>query len=119
VLYAAVRVVVARAADLPSLTGREAADLAGLRDAASRLREQGARAVVISGWSAHGRVLDLLDDGGELAVLDTARIHAAHVPGLAGSYAAALAAHLARGLALRDAAEAAQRYVGFRIVRGR
>lgn len=118
-LYPAARVVVARAAELSSLTGREAEDLSGLRDAAQKLRDRGAQAVVISGWIAHGRVLDLLDDGGEVSLLDTARIHAAHVAGLAGAYAASLAAHLARGLTLRDAAEAAQRYVGFRITRGR
>ena len=39
--------------------------------------------------------------------------------GLAGAHAAALAAHLARGLSLSTAADAAQRYIGFRLMRGR
>jgi hydroxymethylpyrimidine/phosphomethylpyrimidine kinase len=117
--YPAARVVVARAADLAALTGDDASELTDLKDAASRLLGQGARAVIISGSIVHWRVLDLLNDAGELTLLDTARIQAPHVPGLAGTYAAALAAHLARGLTLRDAAEAAQRYVGFRILRGR
>ena len=118
-LYPAARVVVARAADLASLAERSVDDLDALRGAALRLREQGARAVVIAGWLLRGRVIDLLDDDGQIVLLDTARIRVPRVPGLAGAYAAALAAHLARGLPLSTAAEAAQRYVGFRLVRGR
>lgn len=118
-LYPAARVVVARAADLPFLTEVKVDDLDGLRDAASRLRDQGARAAVVAGWVARGRVLDLLDDDGDVVLLDTGRIHVPRIPGLSGAYAAALAAHLARGLPLKDAAEAAQRYIGFRLVRGR
>ena len=118
-LYPAARVVVARAADLASLAEWSVDDLDALRGAALRLREQGARAVVIAGWLLRGRVIDLLDDDGQIVLLDTARIQVPRVPGLAGAYAAALAAHLARGLPLSTAAEAAQRYVGFRLVRGR
>ena len=118
-LYPAARVVVVRAADLASLADRTVVDLDVLRGAALQLREQGARAVVVAGWLVRGRVLDLLDDDGQVVLLDTARIQVPRVPGLAGAYAAALAAHLARGLPLQNAAEAAQRYIGFRLVRGR
>jgi len=110
-LFPAARVVVARVAD--------AVDLDGLRDEAKRLRDQGARAVLIAGLIVRGRVLDLLDDDGNVVLLDTARVQAPRVPGLAGAHAAALAAHIARGLALPDAAAAAQRYIGFRLQRGR
>ena len=118
-LYPAARVVVVRAADLASLADRTIEDLDVLRGAALQLREQGARAVVVAGWLVRGRVLDLLDDDGQVVLLDTARIQVPRIPGLAGAYAAALAAHLARGLPLSTAVEAAQRYVGFRLVRGR
>jgi hydroxymethylpyrimidine/phosphomethylpyrimidine kinase len=64
-------------------------------------------------------VLDLVDDDGHVVLLDTARIQTSRVPGLAGAHAAALAAHLARGASLSNAAEAAQRYIGFRLQRGR
>jgi hydroxymethylpyrimidine/phosphomethylpyrimidine kinase len=117
-LYPAARVVVARAADLAFLADRDVLDLDGLRAAASRLRSHGARAVIIAGWLVRGRVLDLLDDDGQVVLLDTGRIHVARIPGLAGAYAAALTAHLARGLSLQDAAAAAQRYIGFRLLRG-
>ncbi len=118
-LYPVARVVVVRAADLASLAGRGVDDLDALRGAASRLREEGAKAVVVAGWLARGRVIDLLDDDGQFVLLDTARIQVPRIPGLAGAYAAALAAHLARGLPLAAAVEAAQRYIGFRLVRGR
>jgi hydroxymethylpyrimidine kinase/phosphomethylpyrimidine kinase len=118
-LYPIARVVVARAVDLPFLADREIEDLDGLREAASRLRDRGAKAVVIAGWLSRGRVLDLLDDEGQVVLFDTGRIHAPRVPGLAGAYAAALTAHTARGLSLQDAAAAAQRYIGFRLMRGR
>lgn len=118
-LFPAARVVVARAADVPFLAGMEVTDLDGLRDAAKRLRDQGARAAVVAGLLLRGRVLDLLDDDGSVVLLDTARIQAPRVQGLAGAHAAALTAHLARGLPLASAAEAAQRYIGFRLQRGR
>ena len=118
-LFPVARVVVARAADLAALADRAVDDLDALRGAALRLREQGARAVVVAGWLVRGRAIDLLDDDGEVVLLDTTRIQAPHVPGLAGAYVAALAAHLARGLPLSTAVESAQRYIGFRLLRGR
>ena len=118
-LFPAARVVVARAAEVAFLAGRDVDDLDDLRDAAKRLRDQGARAVVIAGLLIRGRVLDLLDDDGGTVLLDTTRIQAPRIPGLAGAHAAALAAHLARGLELSTAVEAAQRYIGFRLQRGR
>lgn len=118
-LFPAARVVVVRAADLDRLVGRDASDIDGLRAAAARLRALGARAAVVAGLLVQGRVLDLVDDEGRVALLDTSRIQAPRVPGLAGAYAAALAAHLARGSPLAEAAQAAQRYVGFRLRRGR
>jgi hydroxymethylpyrimidine/phosphomethylpyrimidine kinase len=118
-LFPLVRAVVARATDLAILAGRDAEDLDGLRDAAAAVRAQGARAVVVAGLLLRGRVYDLVDDDGTVSLLDATRVQAPHVRGLSGAYAAALAAHLARGADLRKAAEAAQRYVGFRLARGR
>jgi len=97
----------------------EARDLGAMREAASRLRDAGARAVLVTGGASGGRILDLLDDGGRITVLDTSRIQAQHLPGLAGSHASALTAHLAREESLAEAAEAAQRYVALRLRRGR
>ena len=113
------RVIVARASDVAGDGGRDVVDFEELRAAAAELRDRGARAVVLCGLIVRGRVIDLLDDGGSVVALDTARIQAKRVEGLADAHAAALAAHLARGLTLPQATEAAQRYVGFRLRRGR
>ncbi len=118
-LYPVARVVVVRAVELAFLADRAIEDLQGLRSAAVHLKALGARAVVVAGWLSRGRVIDLLDDDGQVVLLDTARVHAPRIPGLAGAYAAALAAHLARGQLLSAAVEAAQRYIGFRLMRGR
>jgi hydroxymethylpyrimidine/phosphomethylpyrimidine kinase len=118
-LFPVARAVVARASDLVLLAGKAAEDLDGLREAAAAVRGQGARAVVVAGLLLRGRVFDLVDDDGRVSLLDAARVQAPYLRGLSGAYAAALAAHLARGADLRKAAEAAQRYVGFRLTRGR
>lgn len=118
-LVPAARVVVARASAMSLRGGRAVTDLPGLKSAVKELRDRGARAAIVAGLSARGRVMDLLDDGGAVVLFDTTRIQASRVDGLAGAHAAALAAHLARGLALASAAEAAQRYIGFRLRRGR
>ena len=113
------RVCVVRASDLPGAEGNGAPELPALRAAAAALRTGGARAVLIAGASWHGRIVDLLDEDGSEAVLDTARVCAPRIAGLASAHAAALAAHLAHGRSLLQAAEAAQRYVAQRLQRGR
>ena len=88
----------------------EAEALAGLRgprrELAERIRELGARAVVVTG--GHGdEPGDLLVDGeGELLIpVERRARHATHGSGC--THSATLAAHLARGSSLRDAARAA------------
>jgi hydroxymethylpyrimidine/phosphomethylpyrimidine kinase len=115
----AARVLVLRAADLAVMGAPEAGDVAGMRSAAAFFRGRGARAVLITGAPARGRILDYLDDGGREQVLDASRIQAPHVAGLAGAHAVALACHLGRGVELPQAAEAAQRYVALRLQNAR
>jgi len=112
------RVCVLRAADLGA-EGNGVPELSALRAAAAARRAGGARAVLIAGASWHGRIVDLLDEDGVESVLDTARVCAPRIAGLASAHAAALAAHLAHGRPLLQAAEAAQRYVAQRLQRGR
>jgi len=118
-LFPRARLFLVRAGDLREWTGSEAEGLEGFRDAAQALRNRGARAVLVSGGAARGRVLDLLDDDGRTAWLDAPRIQAPRLEGLSDAHAAAVAASLARGLDPYDAACAAQRYVGFRLARPR
>ena len=110
-LLAIAAVAVVRAGD--------ARDVEGLQRVAARMRGEGARAVLVAGGALRGRMVDLLDEEGRVTVFDTSRIQAPRIPGLAGSHVTALTAHLARAETLVRAAEAAQRYVGIRLRRGR
>jgi hydroxymethylpyrimidine/phosphomethylpyrimidine kinase len=116
-LYPLAAVVVARAGDVEVLAGESVDDVEGMARAAASLRSRGARSVLIAG-AVHGdRVVDLLDEGGQTSLFDVSRIAAPRLAGLSGVHAAALAAHLARGWSIAKAADAAQRYVGFRLQR--
>ena len=118
-LYGRARVVVIRAKDALRLTGVEVSGFDTLREAAEAMRRLGARAVIVAGFQAHERVADVVNDAGTVTLFDAPRIQAAHVEGIAGAYATAVAGHLARGVAPGRAAEAAQRYVAMRLMRGR
>jgi hydroxymethylpyrimidine/phosphomethylpyrimidine kinase len=113
------RLLVVRASDVGTLTGVDVDDAESLQPAAERLRAQGAGSVLIVGVTARGRVLDVLDEEGRLALFDASRVAAPRIPGLAGAHAAALSCHLAHGRSLREGVDAAQRYVATRLQRGR
>ena len=117
-LFPRARVVVLRAGDIRRWTGTDLGSLRDLRRSVGAVREHGARAVVISGWAGGGRVVDVVDDDGQVTVLDTTRIAAPRVGGISAAHAAALSARLAAGEALTEAAASAQRYVGSRLRRG-
>lgn len=118
-IFPEARAIVVRASDLDAWLGEAAAGIDGIRAAARELRGQGARAVVVAGLVEGDRVVDVVDDDGRCSLFDTARLRGPHVAGLSGAFSAAMAAHLAHGLALIRAVEAAQRYVALRLVRGR
>lgn len=118
-LFPLSRVVLVRASDLRELTGDTPSGLDSLKRAASSLRRDGAGAVLVAGYLGKNRVVDLLDDDGTVSIFDSARIVAPRVSGLSGAHASALAANLARGEELVRSVSAAQRYVGFRLKRGR
>jgi hydroxymethylpyrimidine/phosphomethylpyrimidine kinase len=92
----------------PNLAEAEA--LAGFRRPrlalAERIRELGARAVVVTGGHGGERGDFLLDDEGEL-VIPVDRHDRAATHGAGCTHSATLAAQLARGSSLRDAARAA------------
>ncbi len=102
-----------------TLTGREIASLGDMRDAASRIHQLGAAAVVVKGGHAAGdEVVDVLFDGSTFAELRTPRVVSTNTHGTGCTYAAAIAANLALGRTLRQSAEAAQQYVAGAIRHG-
>lgn len=112
-------VLIVRGGDLGLAPEGEPPSVETVRERAAELLALGARSVLVSGLTAHGRVIDLLDDGAKAQAFSAARLPAPRIAGLAGAHAAALAAHLARGATVPLAVQAAQRYVRLRLERGR
>ncbi len=82
------------------------------REAARRISKMGASAVIIKGGHLSGaEIVDLLYDRHEFVEFRTARVESPHTHGTGCTFAAAITAHLARGLSLREAVPLAQRYV--------
>jgi hydroxymethylpyrimidine/phosphomethylpyrimidine kinase len=108
------------------LSGRRIASPDDLKDAARRIHDMGAAAVIITGGHqlpttghrppATGRrppadVVDLLFDGRVFSEFHLARLETPNTHGTGCTFAAAVAAHLALGHALAASAERAQQYV--------
>jgi len=101
-----------------ALSGRRIASREDVRDAARRLHDMAAENVIIKGGHSAGPdAIDLLFDGRAFHELRTERIDAPNVRGTGCSHASALAAFLALGERLPQAAAKAQRYVANVIVR--
>jgi hydroxymethylpyrimidine/phosphomethylpyrimidine kinase len=110
------RVITPNVPEAERLSGRTLTSPAAARDAAKRLHDMGASAVIVTGghaaWNRDaGEVVDLLFDGDVFHELRVARAAARAVHGTGCTFASAVAAGLAQGLALPDAAARAQQYV--------
>jgi hydroxymethylpyrimidine/phosphomethylpyrimidine kinase len=128
------RVVTPNVPEAEALSGKRIRSLADARQAAMRLHEMGAKAVIVTGGhrgegtgrkaqgtghkaqsrgqlAVENEVVDLVFDGHAFHEIRAPRIESRHAHGTGCTYAAALAACLARGRTLPDAAERAQRYV--------
>lgn len=82
-----------------------------LRDAAKTIHAMGPRAVVIKGGHRSGDADDLLFDGHEFHILHAQRIDTLHTHGTGCTFSAAIAAELAKGLAVPEAVAEAKRYL--------
>jgi hydroxymethylpyrimidine/phosphomethylpyrimidine kinase len=86
-----------------ALTGMKIGNPEQMRAAACRLREMGARAILIKGGHMEGDAIDLLFDGREWHEFGGERFETRHTHGTGCTYSAAITAGLARGLGLSDA----------------
>lgn len=94
------------------LSGISISSLGDAREAARRIHGLGPSAVVITGGHSGGdEVIDLLFDGEGFLELRTPRVPGADVHGTGCTYASALAACLAMGQPLPEAAREAQQFV--------
>ena len=105
-------IVTPNAAECEALTGRALTDEAGMREAARAIHALGARHVLVKGGHIEGsNAIDVLYDGSEFETFSAPRIDTLNTHGTGCTYAAAIAANLAKGLSLRDAVGAAKEYV--------
>ncbi len=93
------------------LVGREVRSESARRDAARRIIELGAKAVVIKGGHLEGPAIDLFYDGTDFTELVAERIQTTNTHGTGCTLASAIAAGLAKGLPLVEAVREAKRYV--------
>lgn len=101
------------------LAGDEIHDLDGMREAARQLRELGPRAVLIKGGHLPGdRAVDLFYDGASMTEIDGPRFDTEDTHGTGCALAAAIAARLAHGDEVIEAARFAKRFVAGAIERG-
>jgi hydroxymethylpyrimidine/phosphomethylpyrimidine kinase len=122
------RVVTPNVPEAEALSGRRISSLQDARDAARAIRDMGAAAVIITGGHVSGSgfevpgsgfgveraedgVVDLLFDGHTFHEFRAPRIDSRHTHGTGCTFASAVAAGLALGHNLADAAQRAQRYV--------
>jgi hydroxymethylpyrimidine/phosphomethylpyrimidine kinase len=94
-----------------ALTGLAIRDVAGMREAARRIREMGARAVLVKGGHLEGAAADVLYDGAVFLEFTVPRIATAHTHGTGCTYSAAITAGLARGASLEDAVARAKQFI--------
>jgi hydroxymethylpyrimidine/phosphomethylpyrimidine kinase len=94
------------------LLGMRVASLADMHEAAQRLVATGAGAALVKGGHLDGdEAVDVLHDGSATHELRAPRIATRHTHGTGCMTAAALAACLARGMPLLDAAREAKRFI--------
>ena len=93
------------------LTGLQATTKKGIKEAAKRIVEMGAKSVVIKGGHRKGAATDLFYDGKDFRELTAPRIRTPHTHGTGCTFSAAIAAYLARGEKLEKAVVLAKRYI--------
>ena len=109
-LFKRASVITPNVPEAEALTGMPIKDVAGMEAAARKLVELGARAVIVKGGHME-KAVDVLFDGNAMMPLagDRGREEALHGTGC--TFASAVAAHLAAGRTLFEAATLAKAYV--------
>lgn len=116
-LLALATVITPNIAEAAALTGLEIKKLEDMKAAAQKLRELGARAVVITGGELE-KPTDLLYAGSEFTPFGSERIKSENTHGTGCAFSSAVAASLATGRQLADAVMLAKAYVGRAIEKG-
>jgi len=99
------------------LAGMEIKDLAGMEAAARKIVEMGAQAVIVKGGHME-RAIDVLFDGDKITQLGGDRVKADNYHGTGCTFASSIAAQMASGRGLTEAAMLAKAYVTKAIEKG-
>jgi hydroxymethylpyrimidine/phosphomethylpyrimidine kinase len=99
------------------LTGLEIKDVAGMEAAARKIVEMGAHGVIVKGGHME-RAIDVVFDGTNVTLLGGERVKANNNHGTGCTFASAVAAQLASGRGLTEAAMLAKAYVTKAIEKG-
>jgi hydroxymethylpyrimidine/phosphomethylpyrimidine kinase len=96
-----------------ALLERRIEDLDAMRNAARELKTFGCRWVVIKGGSLdiESQAVDVVCDGTDLILLTSPRIESRNTQGTGCTFASAIAAGLARGIAPPEAIQRAKEYI--------
>ena len=94
-----------------ALTGHEIHGEPGMRDAARRLRQMGARSVLVKGGHLAGVSTDILLDGEDWYEFPAPRIDTANTHGTGCTFSAAITAEMACGAAVPNAVARAKTYI--------
>jgi hydroxymethylpyrimidine/phosphomethylpyrimidine kinase len=105
-----VAVITPNLSEAELLTGLEVKDLAGMKAAAQKLVEMGARAAVVKGGHPD-KPVDVLFDGNEIVTFGGEQVKSGHTHGTGCVFSSAIAAQLASGRALPEAVTLAKAFV--------
>ncbi len=94
-----------------ALVGWKVKDVAGMREAACRIKEMGPRFVVVKGGHLPGNPMDLLYDGKGFREYTNERHQSPHTHGTGCTFASAIAAEVAKGRDVEQAVAEAKAYV--------
>jgi hydroxymethylpyrimidine/phosphomethylpyrimidine kinase len=111
------RVITPNIPEAEGLLGRELSREKPDEEAARELTKLGCEWVYLKGGHLRCAATDLLCDGSEVVVLDGDRIETPHTHGTGCTLSAAIAAYLAKGLEVPEAAREAKKFVAHAIDR--
>jgi hydroxymethylpyrimidine/phosphomethylpyrimidine kinase len=94
-----------------ALSGLAIKSVDSMREAALRIANLGASAVLIKGGHLEGDAIDGLWDGKQWREYRGARVATPHTHGTGCTYSAAITAHLAKGFCLEDAVGESKRFI--------
>jgi len=93
------------------IAGMEIISAGDMEEAAHKIYDMGARAVVIKGGHAAGNALDILFDGSAFYHFEAERIPTKNTHGTGCTFSSAIASELAKGKGLQEAVRSAKAYV--------